>query len=339
MIQGSRAMRALAAEGSAGARPSARWGVGSAALGAVLWLAAPFVPVGSPPAFASLEHVFAFMPLVAAPLALLLLSALLEPAGSSGLPCHRAAQRAQPAAAAMAVASFFVEKGPLAGGLTAAWLAVALLVAVGGAPRARPRAGAHLSGVSLLAAHLFFPVGAAWLLLSRLGVGPRNLAPLTVFLAALHFHFSGFTLQVLIAATGRRLSGRRPWLAALHRCLAAGAIAGILLIAAGNILPSPHLKLLGVAGMVLSTIALAVTSAAVALAGRQRAARGLLLVSAASLFGGMALAAVYGAGELTGIPAIGVPRMVATHGLMNALGFTLCGLLGHRRLLPPNGTQ
>jgi hypothetical protein len=47
----------------------------------------------------------------------------------------------------------------------------------------------------------------------------------------------------------------------------------------------------------------------------------------------MILAGLYGFGEITGRGVLGVPRMAATHGLLNALGFTLCGLLGHRRLL------
>jgi hypothetical protein len=320
-------------ESSARARPGARWDLRRATLGAVLWLAAPFLPLGSPPALGTLEHLLAFMPLVAAPLALPLLLALLESGGSSTLPLHRAAERAQPAAAAMVLASLCLEKGALAGVLATAWLAVALLVAAGAAPRVRPRTGPHLSDASLLAARLFLPVGAAWLLLSRLGVGPRGFTPLTVLLAALHFHFSGFALQILVAATGRQLAGRRPWLGALHRLLAVGAIAGIPLIAAGNLLSLPRLKLLGVATMVLSTLALTVTTAAVALEARQRAGRGWLLVSAASLLFGMILAGLYGFGEITGRGVLGVPRMAATHGLLNALGFTLCGLLGHRRLL------
>lgn len=43
----------------------------------------------------------------------------------------------------------------------------------------------------------------------------------------------------------------------------------------------------------------------------------------------MVLAAVYGVGELSGARFIGIPRMVILHGLLNAAGFTLCGLIGH----------
>jgi hypothetical protein len=312
-----------------------RWSFTSSGLGTVGWLAAPWLPVGSPPSFGSIEHVFAFLPLVAVPLALVLLSTLLQPEGSSMPLSHRVAQRTQPAAALMVLASFFVAKGALAGGLTAVWLIMTVMVAVAGIRRVKSATSANLSNVSLLACYLFLPVGAAWLLLSRLGVGPQNFSALTVFLAALHFHFSGFTLQILIAATGRQLQRSASRLGGVHRCVAIGAIAGIPLIAAGNAFGSPLVKFVGVASMVLSTIALAGTSTAVAFESRSRSARRLLLVSAASIATAMAVAGVYGVGELTGSGWIGIPRMVQIHGLVNALGFTLCGLIAHLQLALP----
>ncbi|HEU4382376.1 MAG TPA: YndJ family transporter [Anaeromyxobacteraceae bacterium] len=308
-----------------------RWSLVSPTLGAAAWLAVPGLPVGRPPAFASIEHVFLLAPLVAAPLALDLLAVLLGGGGPAPR-LQQAARLGQPAAAAMVLASFLLPRGPAAGGLAAGWLLLAGLVAAGGGRIARLGAGVNLSNASLLVAHLFLPVGAAWLLLSRLGVGPSSLAPATVFYAALHFHFSGFTLQILVGATGRLLPASCPRLGALHRLLAVGAVAGIPLIAAGNIAPSSVLKAVGVGCMVLSAMALAVTSTAVALQSRSRAARGLLLASAASISAGMAVAGIYGLGELTGSVWIGISRMVQIHGLVNALGFTLCGLTAHLRL-------
>lgn len=295
----------------------------SAGLGASAWLATPWLPMGSPPSFGSIEHVFVFLPLVAMPLALVLLSRLLEQQG-----CW--AQRVQPVAAAMVLASFFVPKGPLAGGLTAGWLVMAITVALGGVRHVRRE------NVSVLAAQVFLVVGAVWLLLSRLGVGPRSFPPLTVLLAAVHFHFSGFALQVLIAATGRSLQGSAARLGALH-LVAIGAIAGILLIAAGSALPSGALKLAGVTAMVLSTLALAAISTGVAFESGSPMARGLLLVSASSIAVAMLVAGVYGVGEVSGNGWIGVARMVKVHGLLNALGFTFCGLSAHLRML--SGTK
>ncbi len=314
---------------SEAARAGARWGVGSAMMGAGLWLVAPFVPVGAPPPIGSIEHLFLFMPLVAAPLALLLLSVLLPSERPSSDGVHAAARRAQPFAAAMVLASFFLPNGTLAGALAGGWLVVAASIAVGGARRAARAPGHHRANVSLLAAHVFLPIGAVWLVLSRLGVAPRDLTALTVFHATVHFHFSGFTLQILIAAAGLQLPDRAWWPSRLHRALAIGAAAGIPMIAAGNIGHSPALKFAGVSTMVASTIALAITSAAAARQAPSRTARRMLLLSAASIAAGMALAGVYGIGELAGRGWIGIPRMVAIHGVLNALGFTLLGLLGH----------
>jgi len=314
------------------ARAGSRWSVGSAVAGGALWIVAPVVPVGAPPSFGSIEHTFLFMPLVAAPLAFFLLSVLLRSGSQTSDGAHGLARRLQPVAAAMVLASFFLPTGTLAGGLAACWLVVAAMVAAGGARRAAHVPGRQRANVSLFAAHVFLPIGAVWLLLSRLSVAPRDLTALTVFLATLHFHFSGFTLQILIAAAGLQLPERGSWLSGLHRALAIGAAAGIPMIAAGNIGHSPMLKFLGVSAMVVSTIALAITSAAVAWNAPDRVARILLLVSAASIATGMVLAGVYGLGELTGRDWIGIPRMIATHGALNAFGFTLFGLVGHLRL-------
>lgn len=318
--------------GSEAARLSSRWSIGSAMMGCFLWVVGPLVPLGAPPTFASIEHVFLFMPLVAAPLAFLLLQAQLQSESRTSHVPHLLAQRAQPFAAAMVLASFFLPSGRLAGALAVGWSAVAVMVAVGGTPRAVRLRGGHRANVSLLAAHIFLPIGAAWLLLSRLVIAPRELGAMTVLLAALHFHFSGFTLQILIAAAGFKMPHRATWLHALHRALAVCAAAGIPMIAAGNIGHSPILKFMGVTAMVVSTVALAVTSTSVALTASDRAARLMLLLSAASIALGMFLAGVYGFGELTGRGWIGVPRMVEIHGALNAIGFTLFGLLGHLRL-------
>jgi hypothetical protein len=188
MTQGSHAISAPTTqrEPEAPGSSSGR-GVACAVMGAVLWLVTPFVPVGLPPSFGSIEHVFVFMPLVAAPLALRLLSVLLESGHPSSATFHRAARRAQPLAAAMVLASFFFPQGMLAGALAASWLVVAAMIAIGGARRAAHVPGRHGANVSLLAAHVFLPIGAALLLLSRLGLAPRDFTAVTVFLATLHF--------------------------------------------------------------------------------------------------------------------------------------------------------
>jgi hypothetical protein len=80
----------------------------SAGLGALAWLATPWLGVGSPPELGTLEHVFLFMPLVAAPLAIVLASSLLGLRGDDAPLLYRLARRLQPSAAWLLLASFCV---------------------------------------------------------------------------------------------------------------------------------------------------------------------------------------------------------------------------------------
>ncbi|MFN0064326.1 MAG: YndJ family transporter [Myxococcaceae bacterium] len=297
----------------------------SALGGGTLWLVTPFLPLPGP-GFASLEHGFLFMPLVASPLGLALMAQLLESNGRRRPRLLRAAQQLQPAAALLTLVSFWLPTGPAAGTLTLGWLAMAVLVAISGLPSAMREAGGRLANLNLLVAPLFLPVGAVWLLLSRLGMGPRHFAATTVLLAALHFHFSGFTLQLLLTATRRALSCRR--LLALNRISSVGAVAGIPLIAVGNLASSPNVKLLGVTAMVLATVLLGVTLNALAHRTPERTPRTLLRIAAVSIASAMLLAAVYGVGERTGAGFIGLSSMTLVHGLLNGVGFTLPALLG-----------
>lgn len=284
-------------------------------VGVALWLGAPWVPVGVPPAPGSLAHVFLFLPLVGAPLALALLARLLGEPGRSGW-----ARRLQPVAALLVLASFCCPPGPLAGALAASWLALAVGLAVGDVGRA-----ARVSA-SLVAALVCLVVGAGWLVAARLGVGPRGFSALTVLLAAVHFHFSGFVLQLVFAATGRALAGRsgQRW----ARRLAVGALVALVLIAAGNLAGAAPLKLAGVLAMVACTLGLGGLTIAVA----RHAGSAWLYVSSASLAAAMVVAGVYGLGEATGRSLIELSTMVTAHGALQTLGFLLFGLVGHLRL-------
>ena len=213
-----------------------RWAVGPSAVGALLW---GLPPAGTPLTPGSLEHLFLVFPLVIAPLGLWLASVLLDERGALALLVYPLARRLQPFAAALVLASFGLPKGALAGALTAGWLIVAVGISLGGARTAAQIAVGNRMRLNMVAAHVFLPIGAVWLLLSRLGIAPRGLSAQTVLLATLHFHFSGFALQILIVATGRVLDGASAY-ARLHRMVAVLAVLGIPLIAAGNLAHAPQ---------------------------------------------------------------------------------------------------
>jgi hypothetical protein len=61
-------------------------------------------------------------------------------------------------------------------------------------------------------------------------------------------------------------------------------------------------------------------------------ARRLLMTSASVLAVTMLLALNWALGEATGLPHLPIAWMAATHGILNAFGFALCGVLAWRRL-------
>jgi len=301
----------------------------AAVAGAAAWLATP-LPAGSRLPAWSIEHLLLLFPLVAAPLALAVVAALRHEAGAATSGSLELARRLQPIAAALLVLSFVSPTGRGAGALALPWLGVAVASAGSGVSDAVRRRSALPA--ALVAAPLFLAVGAVWLVLARLGAGPRSYSPAMVSLAAAHFHFVGFATQVLAAATQRRLAAS-PRLRALCRAASAAALAGLPLLAAGKALALPLARIAGVGAVAVALLALSVTTTSVALAARRASTRALLVASAVSGAAAVGLAAGYGAGELAGREWIGLGTMTAAHGALMALGFTVCGLVAHLRLL------
>src|SRR5262245_26019006 len=88
-------------------------------------------------------------------------------------------------AALLLVPAFALSPGLAAGALTLPWLAFAGLAGLSGLERLhRGREGGWGVAVGLV----FLPVGAAWLLASRLGLAPLGFAEPIIVLTAAHFH-------------------------------------------------------------------------------------------------------------------------------------------------------
>ena len=231
----------------------------------------------------------------------------------------------QPFAATLALTSFFLPEGKLAAVMASGWLVAALLLGVSGLgfPRKLFR---NTSEACFDAALLYLPVGAIWLVLSRLGATPMHLAEPIVLLTAVHFHFSGFGLAVIAGATGRALRADST-ASKIFRFVAIGLVGGTFLIAIG-FLTSPLVKVAAIALFAGNLSLLSMFLLANLSTIRGRLARVLLGVAASSLAVGMALALLYGVGEYMGELLVSIPRMVKLHGPLNSIGFTLCALVG-----------
>lgn len=217
-----------------------------------------------------------------------------------------------PAAPLLAV-SFFLAPGPWAAVLAVPWLLVAGLFALGAVARLCARGLRPWSELSLDLGLLFFPVGAAWAFAYRLGIAPLGFGGQIALLTAAHFHVAGLVLSVAIGMLGRvRPVGP----------LVLGLAVGLPVTAIG-FTASPPLEWLG-AWMVAATGLLA--GILHVLEGRRSP---LFAVAGLAMIVAMALAAVYAYARWPSIPV-----MVATHAVLNVVGFGACAMVGWTRERP-----
>lgn len=235
-----------------------------------------------------------------------------------------------PPAVALAAASFLLPRNRTAVALVLPWAAVSVLVALGGVRRLLAR-GLHPPEEALVAAgRLYLPVGATGLLLSRAGIW-LEFTPVIVQLSAVHFHFAGFVLPVVLGAAGRAIDRYRR----IYAVAALGAATGMGVVAVG-ITYSPLVELLGAVVVGTSVVTLA-WLAVTAVRGRDTPswAGSLVVLAALSVSAAMALAVAYSYGQFAPARTLSVGTMLGTHGVLNALGFGLPSVFAWRRIDPP----
>ena len=303
--------------------PADRLSRTAAAAGGAVWLA-----LGLAPGLDLIRWLMLLGPLVAVPLGLGLVFAD-APADPRARRLLDLARRAQPVAAAAGVAGFFVEPPAVGLALALCWVALTGIVAMAGLVRLVARGVGPLPEASVDAGMIYLPVGAAWMTAARMHWTVLGFSGDMVPLTGAHFHFAGFSAPILVGLTGRLVLAKgSPRARRVAVLAAAGAIAGPPLVAAG-ITFSRALELPGaaiLAACLLASAALAVTVARPSFA--SPAARGLLNVSSLSLVLTMALAVTYAAARVMHAEdAVPIRFMARWHGVGNALGFAVCGLL------------
>jgi YndJ-like protein len=234
----------------------------------------------------------------------------------------RAVTMAQPVCAALVVVSFLSRTGTRAGLLVVPWLILGGACGVIGLFRLWRSGVRRMDEMCLHAALISWPVGCLWLVISRLGMNPLGFNDDIVLLTAVHFHYAGFAALTMLGMTGRFAAGM------LYRVTAWGAITGIPSLALG-ITFSASLECAAALLLALSLVSAAGITALVVLPRvANRTARAMLAVSAASLLAAMLFAGSYALGKYNGRDWLDIPEMAAMHGVINALGFSLCGLVG-----------
>ncbi len=309
----------------------AGWNRASAITGAILWslLLPPLsewldLPVESGGETWLIERLLLLSILVFTPLTLRLTA---NQNGQQPWP-WRAAVLIQPFAALLVAVSFYTRTGLKAGMLTFPWSLVTVLIALFGLARLRRRRSlAPIEELCIDAGLAYVTIGGGWLFISRCGLNPLGFSDSIVLLTATHFHYAGFAAPILTGLAGRKINEVRPSLRKFFRVAAAGVIAGPPLVAAG-ITFSRAIEMFSAFALAASLLLLALLILfAIVPALKNRVAQLLLIISANAVIVTMIFACVYAIGRYKGITTVTIPLMAQAHGLSNAFGFVLCGLL------------
>jgi len=326
------------------------WAAGSATIGAAAWAGTAVAARAGIARIGAVGLIFLFAPLVAVPLGM----ALARVISGSGW-CDSAASRLQPLGAALAAMAMWLPPGRNAGLAALGWMLVCVLLAGGGlvelirtpwldadraCPFGRLRAGSEpVYGsvrATLAVAKIDLAVGGVWLVASRLGMRPMGIQEPIGLLTAVHFHFAGFATATIAAATLLSAEKRqRRWLKRV-----VGLIVGLPYVVAAGFMISPALKM-GAALMFSASVAvLALFLRHCGKRAHDATARVLLQVAPAAVFAGMVLSGTYAMADLLGSDVLTIPQMARTHGILNAVGFCMLGLLGwlveNSSQLPPS---
>jgi hypothetical protein len=244
------------------------------------------------------------------------------------------ARIAQPAGAAAALVSFLIAPGYLAGVLSLGWLITCSVASLAGLIELLERRSIRPSALVPAAAVAYLSVGAGWLVVSRAGLRPLGFSRDIVELTGVHFHYAGFAATLIAALTLVALRDRGRL---RHVASAAGllVVAGVPITAAGIATGSGLLTFVGpilLASGVLSTAAL--MAMAVATRVESIAARWLLWISAAGVVAPILLGVEYALGRIFPLPTLDLRAMAFIHGDLNAVAFSLAGLVGWSLTLP-----
>ncbi|MDH4619195.1 YndJ family protein [Brevibacillus sp. AY1] len=227
--------------------------------------------------------------------------------------------------------SFALSPGPIAGALAIPWSLVTFVIAamgVGLLVKSFP----HFGDVSRAIGFMYISVGGIWLAAYQFGSSLLGFEGLIMLLTVNHFHYAGFVVPVLFGF--------------LHDSLERKSFSGLTVVL-GGITPilialgmtySPILEWLSVVTFALSLILYSVLVFTCVIPKATRWTKGFHLLSSGVIWLTMALAVLYGFGELTGQSTISISTMIVFHGWGNAVLFCFIGVLAWHATLMDQAT-
>jgi hypothetical protein len=189
-----------------------------------------------------------------------------------------------------------------------------------------------LVAAARMVAHAYAVVATGWLVVTCAAWTPLAIREPIVQLTAVHYVYAG--VGALILAT-RALESRPSRLGVLAVALT-GAAPPLVAVGFASHHAAPQ-----VGGAVAMTAGVWCT-AVVLLAGVRRtpktgATRILLVASGLAVWVPMLLAVAWAAAQHWDVPALSVPDMARTHGMLNGAGFVIAGLVATRRTRSAGG--
>src|SRR5262249_50449108 len=222
------------------------------------------------------------------------------------------------------VGAFALEPGFLAAALALPWLAYTGLIALAGLVNRKAHGLWPIEDLCIDVGLIYIAVGGGWAVLSRLGARPLDFSDIIVQATAVHFHYAGFVLPILTGLAGRTF--RDGW----SRIAAVGVMLGVPLVAVGITLSPFGVRWpewLAAWFLVAACLLMGGLQFGLVLPAGFTLHKLLFTISGLSLIFAMFLAAAYALGSYWEMKWLDIPQMLPYHGAVNALGFSLAGLL------------
>jgi YndJ-like protein len=251
--------------------------------------------------------------------------------GIGGGWCEELARRLQPAGATLAVVAICLPPGRRAAIVSAGWMVICLLMAGGrgrqpgsdcverrgrGRPRDidRDQHRTHRSGGGR---------GVAGGVAAGDAADGNSGTDRTADGRALSL--AGFATATIAARTLQfaERRGEYRWLKPV-----VGLVAGLPIVVAVGFVVSPAVKMVAAILFSGSVAGLAIAVRACGREAENATARVLLEVAAGAVFASMVLSAAYAVANFARSDVLTIPQMARTHGILNAVGFCLLGILG-----------
>lgn len=316
------------------------WARGWALTGAAAWAGLAVLAKLGLFRVGTIELLFLFAPLVIVPLGMELGKTSEKSGAAKKL--EENAQILQPLGAATAIMAMWLPPGKSAGLAAGGWMVICGLMAAGGVMEVvqmiagrslfdcrsgQVRATQFASATQLAASvgRIDLAVGGAWLVASRLGWRVMGIQEPIGLLTGVHFHFAGFATATIAAATLRsaEIRSQQRWL----RRVVVLVVMLPFAVATGFVV-SPELKMIAAAAFSLSVAALAGFIWKSVGYVEDTTARMFLSIAAGSVLAAMTLSFAYVVSDFLKSDLVTISLMASTHGVLNAVGFCLCGLLG-----------